>query len=60
MTEDARTESDTPKTDDSPDRVKRAYVRPRLTVFGSVAKLTQGTLTQGSDGPGGGFRMNCL
>ena len=39
---------------------KRAYRKPRLVEYGSVAKLTQGTRTKQSDGPGGGFRMSCF
>jgi hypothetical protein len=39
---------------------RRPYRKPRLTEFGSIAKLTQGTSTRQSDGPGGGFKHSCL
>jgi hypothetical protein len=41
---------------------KRAYSRPTLIEYGSVAKLTQGTLTRQSDAPTAGFKMTqtCL
>lgn len=40
---------------------RRAYARPTLIEYGSVAKLTRGTLTKQADGAGAGFRMaNCL
>ena len=41
---------------------KRPYSTPRLTEYGSVAKLTQGTLTTQQDGSGGNtFKKNsCL
>ena len=43
------------------DRTKRPYSRPTLIEYGSVAKLTQGTLTRQSDAPTAGFKMsNCL
>jgi len=32
---------------------KRQYSTPRLTEYGSVAKLTQGTLTVQNDSPAG-------
>jgi len=39
----------------------RPYRKPRLTEFGSIAKLTQGTRTNQKDGAGGGFKMaGCL
>lgn len=48
----------------SPDaaRRKRPYAAPRLTEYGSVAKLTQGTLTVQNDGPAGNTwkRASCL
>lgn len=44
-----------------PPRVRRPYRKPRLTEYGSIAKLTQGTLTVGQDGPSGGFKNSrCL
>jgi len=51
-----------PRTDDRRGSAggKRAYRKPRLVEYGSVAKLTQGTATKQSDGPGGGFRMPCF
>lgn len=39
---------------------RRPYVKPSLTEYGSIAKLTQGTRTNQSDGKAGGFRMGCL
>ena len=36
------------------------YKKPTLTEYGSIAKLTQGTRTNQSDGVGGGFKMTCL
>jgi hypothetical protein len=40
---------------------RRAYQSPALVEYGSVAKLTQGTLTVGADGPGGGMKNSmCL
>jgi hypothetical protein len=43
------------------DRRKRRYSAPRLTEYGSVAKLTQGTLTAQNDSPAGtSWKMSCL
>ena len=39
---------------------KKPYVKPVLTAYGSVAKLTQGTLTTQNDAFGGGKKMKCL
>jgi len=41
---------------------KRAYSAPRLTEYGSVAKLTQGTLTLQNDGSAGNSfkKASCL
>ena len=39
---------------------RRPYRKPRLTEYGSIAKLTQGTATRQADGPGGGFKRSCL
>ena len=39
---------------------RRPYKKPALTEYGSIAKLTQGTRTNQSDGVGGGFKMGCL
>jgi hypothetical protein len=40
---------------------RRAYTRPRLIEYGSVAKLTQGNLSVGSDFPQSGFKnRQCL
>ena len=36
--------------------IRQPYQRPTLTEYGSVAKLTQGTLTTQSDGKTGGFK----
>lgn len=45
-----------------PARGKRPYASPRLTEYGSVAKLTQGTRTNQQDGPGASTfkRAACL
>jgi hypothetical protein len=40
--------------------LKRPYRAPTLTEYGSVAKLTQGTLTLQNDVLMGGMRMSCL
>jgi len=40
---------------------KRRYETPRLTEYGSVAKLTQGTLTNQNDSPAGtSWKRACL
>src|SRR5688572_32961694 len=39
---------------------RRPYVKPVLTEYGSIAKLTQGTKTTQADAAGGGFKMSCL
>lgn len=39
---------------------RQQYQKPTLTEYGSIAKLTQGTRTNQSDGVGGGFKMTCL
>jgi hypothetical protein len=39
---------------------RRAYAKPRLIEYGSVAKLTQGTRTKQADTPAAGFRRVCL
>jgi hypothetical protein len=50
-----------PATRLDPPRPRRPYRKPRLTEYGSIAKLTQGTLTVGGDGPGGGLKKSrCL
>ena len=41
-------------------QTKRAYAKPRLIEYGSVAKLTQGTMTKQADTPAAGFKMVCL
>ena len=38
-------------------RARRFYRHPTLTEYGSVAKLTQGSLTVASDGSMGGFAL---
>lgn len=45
-------ETTTQDEDGRPTR-KRPYSAPRLTEYGSVAKLTQGTLTLQNDSPAG-------
>jgi hypothetical protein len=37
--------------------VRKPYKSPELVEYGSVAKLTQGTLSMNADFCGGGFRM---
>ena len=44
----------------SPGRVKKAYEKPALTEYGSVAKLTRNTSGSVGDGGGGGMMMVCL
>ena len=44
----------------APVKLTRRYQPPRLIEYGSVAKLTQGTLTRGSDGVMGGFSMQMM
>ena len=40
---------------------RRQYKKPKLTEYGSIAKLTQGTRTKITDGPSGGFvRTSCF
>jgi len=39
---------------------KRPYTKPKLIEYGSVAKLTQGTLTRQADTPAAGFKKVCL
>jgi len=58
MSVDKKTGPTQPKQDAGP---KRQYVTPRLTEYGSVAKLTQGTLTTQNDSPAGtSWKMSCL
>ncbi len=42
---------------DAARRPRRVYRHPTLTEYGSVAKLTQGSLTWWSDGSMGGFAL---
>ncbi len=58
MTQPTREPGFTPKRPAAGGR--RAYVKPSLTEYGSIAKLTQGTKTKQSDGKAGGFIMTCL
>ena len=51
---------DLTRRDPAPAAPRRLYQKPALTEYGSIAKLTQGTRTNQSDGPGGGFMMSCL
>jgi hypothetical protein len=39
---------------------RKPYQSPELVEYGSVAKLTQGTLSMNSDFFGGGFRMRAM
>ena len=48
-----------PETRGAP-QTKRAYTKPKLIEYGSVAKLTQGTRTRQADTPAAGFRKTCL
>jgi len=58
MSVERNTEMLRPK--DAPSR-KRPYSTPRLTEYGSVAKLTQGTLTNQNDSPAGTtWKKSCL
>lgn len=41
-------------------QAKRAYAKPKLVEYGSVAKLTQGTRTKLADTPAAGFKKVCL
>ena len=51
-----------PARSDSADvvRRRRAYRTPRVTEYGSVAKMTQGSLTVQNDFFMSGMRMMCL
>ena len=51
---------DPPRRATSGPAPRQQYKKPTLTEYGSIAKLTQGTRTNQSDGVGGGFKMNCL
>ena len=51
---------DPPRKAPSPLAPRQQYQKPTLTEYGSIAKLTQGSRTNSSDGVGGGFKMNCL
>ena len=52
--------TDVTRPEDGPRR-KRPYATPRLTEYGSVAKLTQGTLTLQADSPAGtSWKKPCL
>lgn len=55
-----RANQDADRLEDRPPKGRRDYRKPKLSEYGSIAKLTQGTRTTGSDGPGGGFKMNCF
>ena len=48
-----------PETRRTP-QTKRAYTKPTLIEYGSVAKLTQGTRTRQADTPAAGFKKTCL
>jgi hypothetical protein len=48
-----------PRPAAKPAHARQSYEAPRLGEYGSVAKLTQGTLTTMNDG-GGGVKMKCL
>ncbi len=41
-------------------RDKKPYATPRLIEYGSIAKLTQGTLTVGADSGPQGKNSQCL
>ena len=44
----------------SPRSVKKPYVKPALTEYGSVAKLTRAGSGSRNDGGGGGMMRMCL
>jgi hypothetical protein len=55
-----RTRNDEPRVPEPrPQTRKRPYATPRLTEYGSVAKLTQGMGSLQADG-GSTFRRTCL
>lgn len=60
MSEDDAPERDRPGPPGSPPGARRPYSTPVLVEYGSVLKLTQGTMTRQADFTGGGFRMACL
>lgn len=60
MSEDDARERDRPGPAGSPPGQRRPYSTPVLVEYGSVAKLTQGTMTRQADFLSGGFRMKCL
>ncbi|MDQ6948097.1 MAG: lasso RiPP family leader peptide-containing protein [Actinomycetota bacterium] len=39
---------------------RRAYTKPELIDYGAVAKLTQGSMDNGCDGPNGMMAQACL
>jgi hypothetical protein len=49
-----------PPAQEPPSRRKRPYIAPRLTEYGSVAKLTQGGGSRISDGGSTEKRSSCL
>lgn len=59
MSED-RAESELPAPQGEGSGPRRPYAKPRLVDYGSVSKLTQGTMTKQADLTGGGFRRACL
>jgi len=55
-----KNEHEDPKPAAVPRGSKRPYASPRLTEYGSIAKLTQGTGSLQADTSGGGFKKTCL
>ena len=60
--DDLKSDAAVPRDEESDTRRKKPYRSPELVEYGSVAKLTQGTLSMNADFFGGGFRMTnmCL
>jgi hypothetical protein len=52
----------TAQKDEKPEATgpRKPYEPPRLVEYGSIAKLTQGSATVGSDGGAGFMNMSCL
>jgi hypothetical protein len=44
----------------TPEGGKKPYERPRLIEYGSIAKLTQGSMTVGADSGPAGMNPQCL
>ena len=57
MPDDSFRRADVPRDSAQP---KRPYAKPTLIEYGSIAKLTHGTMTKQADTPAAGFKMVCL